>query len=60
MNMIVVDVSNIKDIRPEDEVVILGEQNKQRITAEQIAKKTDTINYEVTTRISPLLPRIVK
>lgn len=60
MNMIVVDVSNIKDIRPEDEVLILGEQGKQRITAEEIAKKTDTINYEVTTRISPLLPRVIR
>lgn len=59
MNMIVVDVSRIKDVRPEDEVVILGKQGKQEITAEELAKKTDTINYEVITRISPLLPRFI-
>lgn len=60
MNMIVVDVSNIKNVIPEDEVVILGKQAKLEITAEQIARESDTINYEVTTRISALLPRIVK
>lgn len=59
MNMMVADVSNIKDVLPEDEVVILGEQGKNRITAEQIAKESDTINYEVTTRISALLPRLI-
>jgi len=59
MNMIVVDVSNIKDVRPEDEVIILGEWGKQKIIAEDIAQKTNTINYEVTTRINPLLPRVV-
>lgn len=60
MNMVVVDVSNIKDVLPEDEVVILGKQDKNEITAEQIAKESGTINYEATTRISALLPRIVR
>lgn len=59
MNMMVVDISNIKDVLPEDEVVILGEQGKNKITAEQIAKESDTINYEITTRISALLPKII-
>jgi alanine racemase len=58
MNMMVVDVSNIKDVVPEDEVVILGKQGKNEITAEEMAKEMDTINYEVTTHISALLPRI--
>ncbi|HEY5589224.1 MAG TPA: alanine racemase [Candidatus Paceibacterota bacterium] len=59
MNMTVVDISNIKDVTPEDEVVILGKQGKNEITAEQIAYESDTINYEVTTRISALLPKII-
>ena len=37
----------------------VGKQGKEEITAEEIAKKIDTINYEITTRISPLLPRII-
>jgi len=60
MNMTVVDVSNIKDVRTDDEVVIIGTQGKAKITAEDIAEKMDTINYEVTTRISALLPRVIK
>jgi alanine racemase len=59
MNMFVVDVSSIKGVKPEDEVVILGAQKKEAITAEEVAKATDTINYEVTTRMSALLPRII-
>ena len=59
MNMFVVDVTHLNDVSIEDEVVILGKQGKEEITAEEIAQKIDTINYEITTRISPLLPRII-
>lgn len=59
MNMFVVDVSHLVSVRREDEVVLLGEQGGERITAEEIAEKLGTINYEVTTRISPLLPRVI-
>jgi len=59
MNMVVVDVSNIKDVMPEDEVVILGKQAKGQIRAEDIAQESNTINYEVTTRINALLPRVI-
>lgn len=60
MNMFVVDVSHIKDVQTEDEVVILGPQMGESITAEELAETMGTINYEVTTHISPLLHRIVK
>ena len=59
MNMFVVDVSHLKKVKEEDEVVLLGKQMKEEITAEEMAEKTNTINYEITTRISPFLPRIV-
>jgi alanine racemase len=71
MNMFVVDVNHLKRVKLEDEVVLLGRQGKparnasrsdaggEEITAEEIAEKTDTINYEVATRFSPLLPRII-
>ncbi len=57
MNMFVVDVSHIKGTKSEDEVVILGTQKGETISPEEIGIKTQTINYEVTTRVSPLLPR---
>lgn len=61
MNMTVVDISSLKDVGAGDEVVLLGEQTfanrKNKITAEEIANKMGTINYEVTTKISALLPK---
>lgn len=59
MNMFTVDVSHLPYVKVEDEVVIIGTQGKEQITAEEMAKKLDTINYEITTRISSLLPRVV-
>ncbi len=59
MNMFVVDVSHLVSVRREDEVVLLGEQGSEHITAEEIAERLGTINYEITTRISPLLPRVI-
>jgi alanine racemase len=63
MNMTVVDVSHIKDVMQDDEVVIIGEQSIYgskkfvKITAEEIGDKMGTINYEVTTKINALLPK---
>ncbi|MES2930958.1 MAG: alanine racemase [Patescibacteria group bacterium] len=59
MNMFVVDVTDIKGAKAEDEAVIIGSQKGQSISAEEWAEKTQTINYEVTTRLSALLPRII-
>ncbi|MFA6273562.1 MAG: alanine racemase [Candidatus Paceibacterota bacterium] len=60
MNMFVVDINHLKKVKEEDEVILIGRQGKGEITAEEIAEKIDTINYEITTRISPLLSRIVR
>ncbi len=59
MNMTMIDISHLKNINSEDEVVLLGRQGKEKITVEELAQKIGTINYEVVTRINPLIPRIV-
>lgn len=59
MNMFVVNVDHLSNIKAEDEVVLLGRQGKEQIYAEELAEKIDTINYETTTRISALLPRVI-
>lgn len=59
MNMIIADVSHVPNVKLEDEVVILGKQAGEQITAEELAQKIGTINYEVVARINPLIPRIV-
>ncbi len=58
MNMIIIDVTDVEKIELEDEVVLLGRQGKEEITAEDLAGKIGTINYEVVTRINPLIQRI--
>lgn len=57
MDQIVVDVTQIPGVQQDDEVVLIGSQGGECISAEEIAALTDTINYEVTTS---LLPRVVR
>ncbi|MBN2306654.1 alanine racemase [Candidatus Peregrinibacteria bacterium] len=58
MNMIMVDVSRIPEAQLEDEVILIGKQGKEEVTAEEMAELSQTINYEVTTRINERIPRI--
>lgn len=60
MNMFVVDVSHLENVSAEDEVILLGSQGDEQISAEEIAAHVGTINYEITTRILATLPRIIK
>lgn len=57
MNMTIVDVSKISDVSSEDEVVIIGNQGINKITADDIAKISGTINYEVLARLRESIPR---
>jgi alanine racemase len=57
MNMFMVDVTDIPNVKLEDEVVLIGKQGDQIITAEEVAENSQTINYEVTTRINERIPR---
>lgn len=59
MNMFMVDVTDVKNVRVEDEVVLLGAQGRENVSAENIARDTGTINYEIVTRINPQISRIV-
>lgn len=59
MNMTMVDVSDVPGVKPEDEVVLLGRQGKEEISAEEIATHLGTIQYEVVTRINPLIQRML-
>jgi len=59
MNMIAIDVTDIKNVKLEDRVCLLGNMDGLKISADEIAKKIGTINYEVVSRINPLLPRII-
>lgn len=59
MNMIVVDVTELENLKLEEEAVLIGAQGNEKITTEEMAELTQTINYEVTTRINERIPRVM-
>jgi alanine racemase len=58
MDMVMVDVTMIPGVAVGDEVVLIGQQGNERITACDIAEWTGTISYEVLCAISPQIPRL--
>ena len=57
MDLTMIDVGHIPDVALEDEVVILGRQGEEEITADEIAAHVGTINYEI---VSSLTSRVAK
>jgi alanine racemase len=57
MDMIMVDLTECQDVRVGDEVVLIGRQGQETITADDIAGKTGTIAYEILCRIGSRVPR---
>jgi len=58
MNLTMVDITGIKNVKIKDKVILIGKSKTQEITAEDLAKWQNTIKDEIVTRINPLLPRI--
>jgi len=58
MDQAVLDVTEIDDVSPGDEVVILGTQGSETITAFDHAEAAGTIPWEIFTRIGPRVARI--
>lgn len=59
MNMTMLDVTHIPGAEVGSIVTIIGQDGEEFITADDLADRTHTINYEVMTRISESIPRIV-
>jgi alanine racemase len=59
MDQIMVDCGPGSPVIPGDEVVLLGRQGDQEITADEWAGRLGTISYEVLTGIGPRVPRVV-
>lgn len=58
MDMTMLDVTEAEGVREGDEVVLIGRQGEESITAEDIANWIGTIPYEVLCSISTRIPRI--
>ncbi|MEK9183864.1 MAG: alanine racemase, partial [Patescibacteria group bacterium] len=59
MNLTMADITDIKGVKLEDEIVLLGKQGGEEISAEYLADLIGTINYEIVTRINWQIPKII-
>lgn len=58
MDQSAINVSHIPNVRQGDEVVLIGRQGSERITAEEVAANLGTINYEVVSELLARIPRV--
>ena len=58
MDFIMVDVTDIPKVSIGDEVILMGRQEKEQITVEEIAEKIGSISYEVLCLVGKRVPRI--
>jgi len=58
MDLMVVDVSEIKDIEVAEEVVLMGQQGEEEICCAELADRAGTITWDITTRIGARVRRV--
>jgi alanine racemase len=57
MDMIMLDVTDVPDVRVDDEVTLIGSAGGESVTADDMARDAATINYEIVTGIMARVPR---
>ncbi|GFI62024.1 alanine racemase 1 [Clostridiales bacterium] len=57
MDQLMVDVTDIEGVSMNDEVILMGRQGDNEISADFIASVLHTINYEVFCTLSKRVPR---
>ncbi len=60
MDQCMIQLEKVPDAQIGDEVVLIGQQNGDKITADDLAELWGTINYEVVCNMAARLPRIYK
>ena len=60
MDQTMVDVGHIKEVGLGDEVVLIGRQKQAEMRAEEIARVSKTIPYEIVCSITNRVPRVYK
>jgi len=58
MDLTMIDVGHVPGVRLEDEVVLLGSQGNETISADEIAKRVGTINYEIVSSLTSRVPKV--
>ena len=58
MDQCMIDVTNVPDVKVGDEVIVMGSDGVNSVTADDIAHATGTINYEITCAFGQRLPKV--
>ncbi len=58
MDQAAINVSHIPNVRQGDEVVLIGQQGREEITAEEVAANLGTVHYEVISELLARVPRV--
>ena len=58
MDQCMIDVTDVPDVKVGDEVIVMGSDGKNTILADDIAKATGTINYEIICAFGQRLPKV--
>lgn len=60
MDLVTIDLTDIPGAAVGDEVILLGRQDREVVSAEEIAGRIGTISYEVFCNISARVPRVYR
>ena len=58
MDLTMVDVTGHPEIRVGDEVILMGKSGEEEISADELARLSGTISYDVTCSVGPRVPRV--
>lgn len=58
MDQCMVDVTDVPDVKVGDEVIVMGSDGINTVSADYIAEQTGTINYEITCALGQRLPKV--
>jgi alanine racemase len=60
MDLIMVDITDVPEVQIGDTVTLFGQDGDVEISAEECARKADTIVYEITSGIGPRVARVFR
>jgi alanine racemase len=58
MDLMVIDVTDMPDVQSGEEAVLMGKQNGSEISCHELAERTGTITWEITTRMGARVHRV--
>ena len=58
MDQVMIDVTDIENVKPGDEIIVIGDGTDGSMTFDDVAAMVGTINYELVCLVGKRLPRV--